>query len=171
VIEKLNSDHSPNITKINCYRRPYKTAERDYNNQYRTYTVLDIKRTKWKIQTGIKSLDMNEAKLEDINEILKGAAVYKNTQHKPIKFWTIKLKTVVRLQNRARKAIRIARKNNEDTIVPYRAYKRYANKFSKLFKKAKKQYRINLIDKACQDTTGADFYKILKQNLTNRSTA
>jgi hypothetical protein len=162
-MDKLNSDHNPTKTEIELTNLLYGNRRFRQYKADTIYTVLDVKNTNKRIQTAIEKEDINEVTLIQINSILSSAAVYRNTQHKPIKFWTDKLKNAVRLQNRARKAIRIARTSNEDTSEPYRIYKRLANKFSKIFKKTKKQYRIKLIDKACQDPTGSGFFKIIKQ--------
>ena len=163
IIEKLNSDHSPTNTKIKLISPPYERGNHEPYKNKMTYTVMDLKTTRKRIQTAIRDLNASTVDLVQINDILSRGAVYKTTHHKPIKFWTAKLRRAVQQQNKARKAIRTALEHNRDTIEPYRIYKRLANKFSKLFKKTKKQYKMKLIEKACQDPTGAGFFKIIKQ--------
>jgi len=84
-------------------------------------------------------------------------------QQRPTKFWTPQLKTALKLQNKARKRIGKTSKRHLDTTGPYLENKIAQKKFRKLFKEAKKNYNIKLVDKACQDQTGADLYRIIKQ--------
>ena len=100
--------------------------------------------------------------LEQLNEIFINAVATKITKHKPIKFFTQELKNAVRIQNKARKAIWRARSLRHDTIEPYRLYQKARKYFRTVFKKAKKDYNIKQIKKACQDPTGAEFYRIIK---------
>ena len=72
-------------------------------------------------------------------------------------------KSCQKLQNKARKAIGKARRNKEDTRGPYEKYRKARTKFRKIFQQAKRKYNIKQIQKAITDTTGAEFYRVIKQ--------
>jgi len=61
------------------------------------------------------------------------------------------------------KSDREARRNKEDTRGPYEKYRKARTKFRKLFQQAKRKYNIKQIQKAITDTTGAEFYRVIKQ--------
>ena len=161
VLDKLSSDHNPTKTEVSLITSVYDNANNQSGHKI-TYTVVDIKKTQKQIQISLVSQKEIE-ELSQVNDVLKNAVVYKTIRHKPINFWTSQLRQAVKLQNKARKAIRLARERNEDTSTPYRTYKRYKNKFSKIFKKIKRRHRVAQINQACQDNSGAAVFKIIKQ--------
>src|SRR5689334_6036679 len=73
-----------------------------------------------------------------------------------------KKKKDVKIKKKAKKKKK-AMKRKLDTTATYRLYKTAQKKFRKLFKEAKKKCNIKQIEKACQDQTGAEFYRIIKQ--------
>jgi|GEM_PF-6923849 len=124
---------------------------------------MDISNTQKNVTKACEGIDLDLVSLEDINKILNECVVYKMIVHRPIKFWTLELKKAVKLQNKARKAIGKARRNKEDTRGPYEKYRKARTKFRKLFQQAKRKYNIKQIQKAITDTTGAEFYRVIKQ--------
>ncbi|KMS94673.1 hypothetical protein BVRB_016390, partial [Beta vulgaris subsp. vulgaris] len=165
VLHKLNSDHDPTQTEVEIGHSPYisDAACMRQNPTLTEYTVMDYSKIKKNISDALKEFQSSEISLNDVNKILKQCTAYKTIKHKPIKFWTPQLKKAVRLQNKARKAISKARKRNEDLTAPYHEYKLTQKEFRKLFKAAKKAFNIRQIKQACQDPTGAEFYRIIKQ--------
>ena len=133
------------------------------NTEQNAYKVIDYRKTLKNIQIAITLINHDDATMSEINQILKNSIVHKIIRQKSIKFWTPQLKQAVRKQNRARKAIGRARRKNTGTSEPYRMYKIAQDLFRKLFKKAKREYNVRQIQKACQDPTGAEFYKVIKQ--------
>jgi hypothetical protein len=122
---------------------------------------MDYSKIKANIELSIMHIDGDSITLSQINQILRTANAVKTIHQKPIKFWTPQLKKAIRLQNKARKKIGKARKRKEDTTDYYREYKNAQKNFRKLFKDAKRKYNIKQIEKACQDQTGAEFYRII----------
>jgi hypothetical protein len=95
VIEKLSSDHSPTNTEISLTNSPYKDNSREYKN-CRIFTVMDVQKTRTRISIAVSQMDSAEVTLTQVNETLADAAIYKTMRHRPIKFWTTKLKDAMR---------------------------------------------------------------------------
>jgi len=164
VMPKLNSDHNPTETHICLENNPYEENGDGSNRNTRVeYTVMDMQKTIKNLKQAITQTDDTKVTLEEINEILKNSVEYKKIQHKPIKFWTPQLKKAVRLQNKARKAIQRARRLGQDTKRTHNEYLLAQNEFRKIFKKAKRDYNTQQVQRACADPTGAELYKIIKE--------
>ena len=164
VLHKLNSDHNPTSLSIQLDRPTYAIGGKEkQTNEKVVYTVMDKQKTMNILQLAINETDKQNVTLNQINAILQSSVAYKRINQKPIQFWTQELKKAVRLQNKARRAIGRARRRNEETMGPYQEYKQAQKEFRQLFQKAKKQYSIDKIKKACEDPTGAAFFRAIKQ--------
>jgi len=162
VLDKLSSDHCPTL----CELRINETLYRNQNGNMKpkeTYSVVDRQETIKKIKKAIEQLNPGSINLTKINLIFCQNVTYKTINHKPIVFWTLELKVAFRAQNKARKAIRRARKKGQDSEGQYQVYKQCVKIFSKMFKKAKKQHIIQQIKTASADPTGAQIYQVIKR--------
>ncbi len=164
VLHKLNSDHNPTTLSIKLDRPLYDIGEKGKQAKEKVvYNVMDKQKTMKNLQLALNETDKKNVTLNRINAILQSSVAYKRINQKPIQFWTQELKKAVRLQNKARRAIGRSRKRGEETTGPYEEYKKAQKEFRQLFQKAKKQYSIDKIKKACEDPTGAAFFRAIKQ--------